>query len=214
VSPTVRITGWRKGLNKVSMTKAIQRSSALDLAGSKSCTDRVLEGKTVDVRVGDALVARELAQELQALGAVADVVDVETTVEEAISSAEAILPGHAAPDGEVDDRWQAIIAVAEFIETEPEAVWSFAKKWGGHPDDDLRMAISTCVLEHLLEQHFDAIFARVEEAAHTDQLFAKTVANCSTALRVLREHGSEWQARADRFDRLVSSIRTQRQAEN
>ena len=153
MSPTVRITGWRPGLKKISMTHAIRRSSALGLADAKSCTDRVLDGETVDVSVSEVAVARELAEELQALGAVADVVDVKTTVEDAISSAESILPGHAAPDGEVDDRWQAIIAVAEFIETEPEAVWSFAEKWGGHPDDDLRMAITTCVLEHLLEHH-------------------------------------------------------------
>lgn len=75
MSPTVRITGWRKGLQKISMTKAIQRSAALGLADAKSCTDRVLNGETVDVSVSDARVARELAQELQALGADADVLE-------------------------------------------------------------------------------------------------------------------------------------------
>ena len=73
MSPTVRITGWRKGLKKVSMTKAIQRYAALDLGDAKSCTDRVLEGETIDVSVSDVQVARELAQELKALGATADV---------------------------------------------------------------------------------------------------------------------------------------------
>jgi hypothetical protein len=43
------------------------------------------------------------------------------TVEEAISAAESILPGHAAPDGEIDTRWQAIIAVSEFIEAQDHA---------------------------------------------------------------------------------------------
>ena len=57
------------------MTKAIQRSAALGLADAKSCTDRVLNGETVDVSVRDAKAARELAQELQALGADAGVVD-------------------------------------------------------------------------------------------------------------------------------------------
>jgi hypothetical protein len=201
MSPTVRITGWRTGLKKVSMTKAIQRSSALDLADSKSCTDRVLEGETVDVTVHDVHVARELAQELQALGASADVVDIEMTVYEAISSAESILPGHAAPDGEIDDRWQAVIAVAEFIETEPEAVWSFARKWGAHPDDDLRMAISTCVLEHLLQHHFDAFISRVEDAARADHLFANMLRNC------WKFGQSEEPTRAARFDRLLASLR-------
>src|SRR6185436_20659369 len=97
------------------------------------------------------------------------------TVQEVIAEAEAVLPGDgAAPDGEIDPRWQAIIAVSEFIEAEPEAVWSFARKWGAHPDNDLRMAISTCVLEHLLEYHFDAFISRVEEPAKADQHFAET----------------------------------------
>jgi hypothetical protein len=93
------------------------------------------------------------------------------TAEEAITSAESILPGQAAPDGEIDVRWHAIIPVAEFIQTEPERVWAFARKWGAHSDEDLRMAISTCILEHLL----DAFISRVEEAANADRLFADTV---------------------------------------
>ena len=129
------------------------------------------------------------------------------TVEEAIAAAESILPGRAAPDGEIDNRWQAIIAVAEFIETEPEAVWAFTMKWGRHPNDDLRTAIWTCVLEHLLEQHFDVFIFRVEEAAKADRLFADTVASCATAVNALRESSPEWRTRAARFDRLSASIR-------
>ena len=126
------------------------------------------------------------------------------TVEEAISSAESILPGQPAREGEIDARWQAIIAVAEFIETEPEAVWSFARKWGAHTDDDLRMAISTCVLEHLLEHHFDAFISKVEEAAKADPLFADMVtSSCKFGQ-------SEERTRADRFDRLLASIRAAR----
>jgi hypothetical protein len=89
------------------------------------------------------------------------------TVEEAISQAEAILPGRCAAEGETDPRWQAAITVAEFIETAPESVWAFVLRWGRSSDDDLRMAISTCVLEHLLQRHFDAFIERVEEAAQT-----------------------------------------------
>ena len=98
-------------------------------------------------------------------------------------------------------------AVAEFIETEPEAVWAFTKKWGRHPDDDVRATLWTCVLEHLLEQHFDAFNSRVEEAAKADRLVADTVASCATAVNALCENGPEWRTRADRFDRLSASIR-------
>ena len=70
------------------------------------------------------------------------------TVEETIAAAESVLPGEAAPEGEIDPRWQAIVAVGEFIEEEPEAVWSFIVRSGASPDEDLRAAIATCLLEH------------------------------------------------------------------
>ena len=69
------------------------------------------------------------------------------TVQEAIADAESLLPGQPAAEGEVDPRWQAIIDVSEFIQTDPEPVWSFVSRWGSSPDEDLRMAIATCILE-------------------------------------------------------------------
>ena len=72
----------------------------------------------------------------------------------------------------------AIIAIANFIEDEPEAIWSFVERWGQHPDEDLRQAIATCVLEHLLERHFDLVFPRVKRLAESNEQFARTVAMC------------------------------------
>ena len=63
------------------------------------------------------------------------------------------------------------------------------------------MAISTCVLEHLLEHHFDSFIGRVEDAAREDSLFADTVMSC------WKLGQSEEPARAARFDRLLASIR-------
>jgi hypothetical protein len=123
------------------------------------------------------------------------------TVQEAIAAAEALLPGHAAPEGEVDPRWQAIIAVGEFVEDEPEPVWSFVVRWGSSLDEDLRAAIATCLLEHLLQHHFDDFISRVEETAHADRLFGDMAASC------WKFGQSEDSARAARFDRLVASIR-------
>jgi hypothetical protein len=122
------------------------------------------------------------------------------TVEQAIIDAESVLPGHQTAEDETDPRWQAVIAVARFIESEPEAVWLFTKRWGSFPDDDLRMAIATCILEHLLEHHFDAFIDRVEEAAHANSLFADTVTNC-WAFGLSREP-----SRAARFHQLIASI--------
>jgi hypothetical protein len=96
------------------------------------------------------------------------------TVREAIKAAEQLLPGQAAPDGQVDPRWQAVIAIGEFVKQDPEAIWPFVLRWGSHSDEDLRNAIATCLLEHLLEYHFDLIFPRVEAAARNDAFFADT----------------------------------------
>jgi hypothetical protein len=99
-------------------------------------------------------------------------------VQEAIATADSLLPDQAAPEGVVDPRWQAIITVGEFIKDEPEAVWSFVVRWGASTDEDLRMAIATCVLEHLLEHHFDDFISRVEQAVHADPLFGDMAASC------------------------------------
>lgn len=57
------------------MTLVVRRLAQLGLRDAKSVTDRVLDGEVVDVDVGDPRAAQELAQELQALGAVAGIVD-------------------------------------------------------------------------------------------------------------------------------------------
>jgi len=75
----------------------------------------------------------------------------------AIARAEALLPGRPAPRG-IDPRWQAIICVGAFIESHPEAVCAFAVKWAKVRGIDLQMAISCCLIEHLLEHHFDVVF--------------------------------------------------------
>ncbi len=102
----------------------------------------------------------------------------EVAVQRAIATAERILPGTPAPEGKLDPRWQAIIRVGEFIETQPEAVWQFAHRWGKHPQADLRAAVATCLLEHLLEHHFDLVFPRVHRATLDSPRFAKTFALC------------------------------------
>lgn len=113
-----------------------------------------------------------------------------------IAAAEAILPGIAAPDGEQDPRWQAIIEVSEFIPSHPNEVWEFTAKWGRRDDEDLRMAISTCLLEHLLEQHFDMIFPRVKKIALEDAHFA-------WAFSMSSKFGqSEIRANSRRWDKL------------
>jgi hypothetical protein len=98
-------------------------------------------------------------------------------VREAIREADALLPGEPVDEGQ-DPRWQAVIAVGEYIGEEPDAVWSFIGRWGGHPQEDLRDAIATCLLEHLLERHFGKYFPLVQELAVAEPLFGDMLLRC------------------------------------
>ena len=121
-------------------------------------------------------------------------------VSEAIREAEALLPGVPVEEGQ-DPRWQAIIVVGEFAESHPAAVWGFIRHWGRHPQEDLRDAVATCLLEHLLEHHFAAYFPQVEQAALTDPLFENTFQRC-WQFGQSKEAGN-----AERFEALRASLR-------
>jgi len=122
------------------------------------------------------------------------------TVAKALLRAEKILPGVAAPEGETDLRWQRIIDIGTYIESEPDAIWAFVERWGIHEDEDLRAAIATCLLEHLLEHHFATVFPRVERLATSNALFADTFVRC------YRLGQAELPANAVRFDALVETV--------
>jgi hypothetical protein len=100
------------------------------------------------------------------------------SVHKAIKRANKVLPGVPAPDREPDIRWDRIIDVSVYVDSDPEPVWAFIERWGSHENEDLRMAIGLCLLEHLLGYHFDLIFPRVERRAAQDPLFAYTFRTC------------------------------------
>jgi hypothetical protein len=102
----------------------------------------------------------------------------EAAVRQAVTCAESVLPGRPAPDGQPDPRWQAIIQVGKFIESHPEPIWEFARRWGKHAQADLRAAVATCLLEHLLEHHFETLFPRVRREALASIRFADTLTSC------------------------------------
>lgn len=95
-------------------------------------------------------------------------------VNEAIAAAEALLSGRPAPDGEEDPRWQAMIAIAEFLPGDPEPICAFVLRWGSSPDADLQSAVASCLLEYLLELHFAEFFPEIEAHVRRDAVFAET----------------------------------------
>jgi hypothetical protein len=118
----------------------------------------------------------------------------------AIKRAEAILPGTAAPKEELDPRWERILDVGQYLQSDPEPVWDFISRWGSHEDEDLRTAISLCLLEHLLGYHFDAIFPRVERRAAADERFADTFRHCRMMGQAeALENAARWNALLQRL---------------
>jgi hypothetical protein len=65
----LRLTGWRYGLRKVSMTQALQRHARLSLSEAKQVTDRVLDGELVDIECPTESDRLLLGEALVALGA-------------------------------------------------------------------------------------------------------------------------------------------------
>jgi hypothetical protein len=123
-----------------------------------------------------------------------------TSVEEAIRQAELVLPGSEAPEGAIDPRWQAIIAVGEYLESDPEPIWEFVCRWAECDDDDLKAALGTCLLEHLLEHHFATYFPKVERACVQSKQFARVFTTCS------RFGQAEDSKNARRFNRLKKQL--------
>ncbi|MGZ5120348.1 MAG: hypothetical protein ACXWCK_30105, partial [Burkholderiales bacterium] len=100
------------------------------------------------------------------------------TVTDAIRKAEKVLPVVGSAENDMDPRWQAIIALGEFVDSNPMEVWSFVERWGNTSDEDLRTAIATCLLEDLLEHHFDEVFPKLEVAVKASSEFADTFSRC------------------------------------
>jgi hypothetical protein len=90
---------------------------------------------------------------------------------------EEIEDGLSSPDE--NTRWQAAIAAGELIYSNPDDVWLLARKYGSSENSDLRSAVATCILEHLLEEHFEDYFPRLEnEIRSGNHMLADTFLWC------------------------------------
>lgn len=105
-----------------------------------------------------------------------------------------------------DERWQAAIAQGEHCETDPAFIWPVVVQWGRCEDEDTRTAIATCVLEHILEHHFDTYFPKVQEIVSSgNRAFAETFSLC------WKFGQSEWPENSKRFDLLQKEVRSLRE---
>ena len=97
-------------------------------------------------------------------------------------------------------RWQAAIALGELAESDPESAWGLVVSHGSRRLGDVRIAIATCVLEHLLERQFDAFFPRVAATARSSRWFRETFRSC------WRMGQAELPRNAKRWQRLLREL--------
>lgn len=67
----VVLEGWRPGILKVSLTKAIRGATGKSLREAKDCTDAVLAGESVMLTFATAKNADQFCSDVQQMGAVA-----------------------------------------------------------------------------------------------------------------------------------------------
>ena len=75
---------------------------------------------------------------------------------------------HALRTGDEAVRWEAADQAGILITTRPEVAWALVVEFGRSKNADVRAAIATCVLEHLLEHEFDEYFTRLEAELATE----------------------------------------------
>lgn len=97
-------------------------------------------------------------------------------ISNAISNARALLHLKPVETGS-DPRWQAILAVGEFIECSPVEIWQFINCARVDADEDLEAALITILLEHLIEPH-EAYKRQAQKVAESDEQMKAMLAGC------------------------------------
>jgi hypothetical protein len=97
-------------------------------------------------------------------------------------------------------RWAAAAELSEFTKKAPEALWPIILKHGASGDADLRQAVATCLLEHVLEYHFAHYFPLLEiEIKKGNANLRDTFSSC------WKFGQSEQPENSKKWDRLLSA---------
>jgi hypothetical protein len=84
------------------------------------------------------------------------------------------------PDRSSYVRWGSLAILGEYVETHPDRLWPLVLKWGSVKNYRIREGVACCVLEHILEHHFNTFFPRaVEYVERGHRRFAYTLAYCA-----------------------------------
>ena len=94
-------------------------------------------------------------------------------------------------------RWQSIIVIGESMDDDPDRIWNVVKRYGDSKDEDMRSAIATVLLEHLLEANFNKYLANVKaQVSLGKSRFLDTLLKCST-------FGDDSEAQSKKIDSYI-----------
>jgi hypothetical protein len=85
--------------------------------------------------------------------------------------------------GDSRTRWGILSVVGRFAHRHPALVWPLVRRWGCSTNEDIRLAIACCVLEHVLESHFRKYFRACRELASKNDRFHDTLKKASRWVR-------------------------------
>jgi hypothetical protein len=69
----VKLTGWREGMQKVSLTKLQKGYFQMSLREAKTNVDRLLDGKEIEIEVESINQAQSFIQEVKQLGVICEI---------------------------------------------------------------------------------------------------------------------------------------------
>jgi hypothetical protein len=75
-------------------------------------------------------------------------------------------------------RWQSLIVIGEYLNEYPEDIFHIIIKYGSSKDEDMRTAIATILLEHLLEKNFRKHFNLYKKFSENDSYLLDTLSKC------------------------------------
>lgn len=93
-------------------------------------------------------------------------------------------------------RWHAAASLTDYAYRTPGYLWPVVLSYGSSEDIDLRQAVATCLLEHILEKHFSRFFPRLKaEIESGNDLLGETFLLCAKfGQSNLPQNSSSWEA--------------------
>jgi hypothetical protein len=105
--------------------------------------------------------------------------------------------------------WKAAADACEYVQKAPNLIWPLVVKAGSSEEEDLRMAMAACVLEHLLGEHFEEYFPKVKELINAgNRNLRSTLEFCS------KMDQSEEERNSSQWDELVYNSATPKEKES